>query len=102
MAGRYADQLVIPEVQHVVPIETVICNLRRDIDSNCAALLQRARVINTATHGTGPFRLRFWEMRIAQIRQTERGTFSIQELRHLRRQCQVLSHDMEQFSKGLL
>lgn len=102
MATRYAEQLVVPEVQHVVPIETIIDNLRKEIDSNCTTLVQRARMIYAATEGTGPFRLRFWEMRINQIRDAERRTYSIQELRHLKRQCHTLSQDMEQFSRGLL
>lgn len=105
MAEKYAtNQLMVPEVdmQDAVPIETTIGNLRKDIETKCTALLQRARTINAATHGSGPFRLRFWENRIGQVRNAQMTTFSIQELRHLKRQCQTISHEMEEFSKGLL
>jgi len=101
MAGRYANQILVPDVEHAVPIETVIDNLRRDIEGDCTALLRRARTISAATHGNGPFRLKFWETRINQLREARAKTFSIQELKGLRRQCQVLSQEMEQFTKGL-
>jgi hypothetical protein len=103
MAQRYATGLTVPEVEAegAVPIEGTISGLRSDIGGKCAALLQRARVINAAAHGHGAFRLRFWESRIASINEARAATFSIHELRQLRRQCQTLSLELEEFSKGL-
>lgn len=104
MAQRYATGLTVTEVEaeEAVPIEGTISGLRSEIGGMCAALLQRARVINTAAQGHGAFRLRFWENRITRIKEAYAATFSIHELRHLRRQCQTLSAEMEEFSKGLL
>ncbi len=105
MAERYATtEFMVPEVeaQGAVPIESTIGNLRSDIAARCAVLLQRAKAISSAGQGHGAFRLRFWENRITQIREAHAATFSIQELRHLKRQCQTLSLEMEEFAKGLL
>jgi hypothetical protein len=105
MAERYATtDFMVPEVeaQGAVPIESSIGNLRGEIESKCALLLQRARAIIAAGHGHGAFRLRFWETRINQIMEAHTATFSMQELRHLKRQCQTISLEMEEFAKGLL
>lgn len=104
MAQRYATGLTVPEVEaeRAVPIEGTISGLRSEIGERCAALLQRARAINAAAHGHGAFRLRFWENRITQVKEAQAATFSIHELRQLRRQCQMLSAEMEEFSRGLL
>jgi hypothetical protein len=105
MAERYAaTDFMVQEVEAcgAVPIESTIGNLHSDIASRCAVLLQRAEAISSAAHGHGAFHLRFWENRISQIKQAHTATFSIPELKHLRRQCQTLSLEMEEFAKGLL
>ncbi|MDD5340768.1 MAG: hypothetical protein PHV13_06035 [Candidatus ainarchaeum sp.] len=105
MAGKYATtDFMVPEVEAMgaVPIESTIGTLRNDIAARCTVLQQRAKAISSAGHGHGAFRLRFWENRITQIREAHAATFSIQELKHLKRQCQTLSLEMEEFAKGLL
>lgn len=105
MAEKYtATDFMVPEVEAegAVAIESSIGDLRNEITSKCISLLQRARAISAAGHGHGAFRLRFWENRISQIREAHAATFSMHELRQLRRQCQAVSLEMEEFAKGLL
>ena len=102
MAENLANRYAVPEVQNVVPLETKIANLRREVESTACRLMQRARLINAAAEGSSQFRLRFWEMKITQIRQAAMNNYNIQELRYLKRQTDTLSSEMEEFSKRLI
>jgi len=101
MARACADQFAVPDAEGAMSLDVAIEDLRKDIEFSCSLILQRARAINSTTHGNGPFRLQFWEERINRIRRSQRETFSVRELRQLRRECDTIAQDMEQFSKGL-
>jgi hypothetical protein len=88
--GRYA----VPDVQNAVPIETTIDTLRKKIDFDCSILLQQARRISTTKSN---FSLKTWESRITTIREAQKSTFSLIELKDLNSQCQLLSSQLGQF-----
>jgi hypothetical protein len=104
MAEKYATtDFTVPEVEAegAMAIESSIGNLRHEIASKCISLMQRARTIHVAGGGRGAFHLRLWENRINQIREAHAATFSMHELRQLKRQCHTVGLEMEEFAKGL-
>ncbi|MBI5046822.1 hypothetical protein HZC07_03765 [Candidatus Micrarchaeota archaeon] len=100
MADRYIGQVAVPDVKHAVRIEDAITGLRREITTNCSNILQRARTINAAAHGT--FRIKHWESLVSGIKQSEMETSSIDELEQLRARTNTIALEMEEFSQGLI
>ncbi len=97
MARAYT---AVPDVEDAVPLDDLIKNLKKDIENDCRLLLQRAQVIDGAVHGGG-FRYRFWEKRIGDIRKAQGSSYNVEELKALRERCNMLSQELEEFSKKL-
>jgi hypothetical protein len=91
------DRFSVPDVGDAEPIETIVARLRKGITSECSGLLRRTRKANAAAPSVGSFRIRLWESRINRIIEANAGTFSIDELRRLRRDCQDLSLEIGRF-----
>ena len=92
--------IAVPDVKDAVPVDDLINSLKRDIESDCRLLIQRAQVIEGAVRGGG-FRYRFWESRINEIRKAQIATYSIDELKELRQKCAAISQELEEFSTRL-
>ena len=90
----------VPDVDDAVPLDDLILNLKKDIETDCRLLLQRARVINNAITGS-EFRMKFWERRINEIRKAQITTYNVEELKQLRERCKVVCEELEEFSKKL-
>jgi hypothetical protein len=94
------SSIAVPDVEDAVPVDDLIQNLKKDIETECRLLLQRAQVIQGAVQG-GAFRFRHWEGKVTEIRKAQITTYNIKELKELRAQCTVISSEMEEFSKKL-
>ncbi len=70
------------------PIEVLIGNLRKGIESDCSRLLSMARQASASSRG---FNLKGWESKISRIREAESATYSIDELKALRKDCNAMS-----------
>jgi hypothetical protein len=92
--------IAVPDVEDAVPVDDLIANLKRDIESDCRTLLQRAQVIQGAVN-SGRFRFRHWEGKVNEIRKAQISTYNIEKLKQLQEQCAVISVEMEEFSKSL-
>ena len=90
-------RLMVPDVQNTVPIEWMVASLRKDISSECSGLLRRTRSTSLARATSAPRRIRLWERRISNIIGANASTYSIEELRRLRRECRALSEEMGRF-----
>ena len=88
------EKFAVLDAQDAIPIETLIDTMRKKIDYDCLILLQQARRINTTK---GNFRIKTWESRINQIRETKQSTFDLAELKHLKEQCHFLSEQLSNF-----
>ena len=97
MKATGLDRFSVPDVEDAEPIETIVARLRRGISSECSGLLRRTRNAGAAARNVGSFRIRQWETRINRIIEANAGTFSIDDLRRLRRDCQDLSMEMGRF-----
>jgi len=90
MASGQAD----PEVS----IEDFMYNLRREIEIDCEILYQRAKMIDQVNQSE--FRLKYWEEKINELK----GgliTTNVDALKELRQRCEVVSAELEEFSKKL-
>ena len=96
MAGKGSGKYDIPDFKDA-PIEVVITDLRDGIASDCAELLARARKANMAHRGG--FNLKRWESRISLIREAEVATYSIDELRSLKKECNAMSAQLDAFAR---
>lgn len=92
--------MAVPDVTDAIPLDELIQSLKRDIETDCRLLLQRAQVIQGAVKG-GEFRYRFWESRISDIRKAQITTYNVDELKTLRGKCEDISQELEEFSKQL-
>ena len=97
MARAYT---AVPDVEDAVPLDDLIQNLKKDIENDCRLLLQRAQVIDGAVRGRG-FRYGFWEKRIDDIRKAQGTSYDVEELKALRNRCNLLSKELEEFSRRL-
>lgn len=93
------DRFTIPEVRDAEPIVGMVARLRKDIVSECAELLRRARKANADSRGAASYRVRRWEGRINRILEANATTFSIGELRRLRKECTALSDELGRLGK---
>jgi hypothetical protein len=99
MAGNDSQDFLVPEVQvGDEPIEALIKKLQAEIASDCTKLLVHARKLNAGMHGNG-FNLRLWETKINKVSEAQRATYSIEELKGLRRECHSLSKQLDGFGK---
>lgn len=92
--------IAVPDVKDAVLLDDLINRLKRDIETDCRLLLQRAQAIEGAVRGGG-FRYRFWESRINDIRKAQISTYNIDDLRELRTKCAAISQELEEFSTRL-
>ena len=99
MAKRQALELVSGG-EDAVPLEDLIHNLKKDIETDCRLILQRAEVIRCAVRGK-EFRFRFWENRVNEIKMAEITSYDADELKELRNQCMTITQELEEFSKKL-
>jgi hypothetical protein len=88
------DRYAVPDVQDTVPIDSMINAIRKKIDFDCSILLQQARKISATKSN---FSLKLWESRITHIKEAQKATFSLDELKDLNAQCQVISDQLGQF-----
>ncbi|MEW6035407.1 MAG: hypothetical protein AB1529_02230 [Candidatus Micrarchaeota archaeon] len=95
MGENYSGRFAIPDVPGTEPIESIVARLRRDIASDCSGLLRRAKTARVSQAGS--YRARVWESRICRIIEANATTFSILELRRLKRECTVLSQELRGF-----
>jgi hypothetical protein len=94
MAGKGSGKYDITDFTDA-PIEVLIGNLRKDIASDCSALLAKARRANAEHRGN--FNLKHWEARVDRVREAQVATFSLEELRSLKRECQAMSGQLDAF-----
>lgn len=92
--------IAVPDVEDAVPVDDLIQSLKRDIETDCRMLLQRAQAIQGAS-SKGGFRFRHWEGKVTEIRKAQITTYNIEKLKELRQQCTVISNELEEFSKRL-
>lgn len=97
MRATVLDRFSVPDAGDAEPIESIVARLRKGISSECSGLLRRAKIAGAAARSVGSFRIRLWESRISRIMEANAGTFSIYELRRLRRDCQDLSLEICRF-----
>ncbi|MFH0737639.1 MAG: hypothetical protein V1827_03725 [Candidatus Micrarchaeota archaeon] len=89
--GMEVDRYAIPEVAEE-PIEDIVARMRKCITTECSDLLKRARK-------GGSNRSRLWESRINRIIEANSGTFSIDTLEGLKKECQTLSEELDRFGE---
>jgi len=87
------DRFSIPDAEGLEPIENIVARMRKDISSECADLLRRAKKSGSA----GALRARTFETRINRIIEAQAATYSIEELKKLRKDCTVLSSELGRF-----
>jgi hypothetical protein len=92
MGENYSGRFSVPDVPGTEPIESIVARLRRDIAAECSGLLRRAKTAGASRSGT--YRARVWESRISRIIESNATTFSIGELRRLKRECTMLSQEL--------
>jgi len=83
------DRFAIPDV-HEEPIVDIVARMKKGISAECSGLLRRAKK-------GGTNRSRLWESRINRILEANSGTFSIDELEGLRKDCRHLSEELGRF-----
>ncbi|MFH1521278.1 MAG: hypothetical protein ABID61_06545 [Candidatus Micrarchaeota archaeon] len=91
---KKVDRFAVPDAQDAVVLDSMIDNLRKKIDFDCLILLQQARRINTVKT---KFNMKIWESRINYVREAQRNTFNVSELKKLKEQCHTLSEQLSQF-----
>lgn len=94
------SSIAVPDVEDAVPVDDLIQSLKRDIETDCRLILQRAQVIQGAV-SNGGFRFRHWEGKVSEIRKAQITTYNIEKLKELRSQCTAISAELEEFSKNL-
>lgn len=92
-------EFAVPEVNDALELDSTIDGLHKEIASDCARLLKRAREIDGSSPKIKAFRLRYWEGQIDQIREAQMATANIEELQCLRQRCQLTLKQMDRFSK---
>ncbi len=95
MKATGIDRFSIPDAQGAEPIEDQVARMRKDISSECAGLLRRTRESGASRGNAGEYRLKLWESRINRIIEVQAGTFSIEELKSLRKDCDALSKEIQ-------
>ncbi len=91
------DRYCVPEVQGIEPIEEMVARLRKDISSECSGLLRKTRTASLVSAASGPRRAKLWEGRINGIIEANASTYSIEELRRLRRECSAIREEISRF-----
>ncbi|MBN1170472.1 hypothetical protein JXA56_05585 [Candidatus Micrarchaeota archaeon] len=85
--------------EDAVPLEDFMCSLRKEIEIDCGILDQRIRTIDMA-ECKNEFRAKYWEGRIAELRE-KLATADVEGLKELRQKCEVVSTELEEFSRKL-
>jgi len=91
------DRYSMPDVQGIEPIDTMLARLRKDISSECSGLLRKTRMTSLVSVESGSRRAKLWEGRINGIIEANASTYSIEELRRLRRECSAIRKEMSRF-----
>lgn len=99
MATRY-DPMMVPDVEHAIPIEDEITALRKDVEERCALILRRVKVFGEKSQGRETLKLRSIEKKAIRIRQARFESFGIEELHELVRESEGILLEVEKLSKG--
>jgi|GEM_PF-3203337 len=98
MPQEYGGKYVITEATGAVQLVSSIEGLRKEIDTNCAGISQKARRLSM-TNRKVALRLESWETELSQIRKTTRNTHSLDQLNELKNRCEKILDDLARTSK---
>jgi len=99
MATRY-DPMMVPDVEHAVPIEDEICALRKDVEERCALILRWVKVFGEKSSGRETLKLRSFEKKAIRIKQAQFESFGIDDLHALVKESEGILQEIEKLSKG--
>jgi hypothetical protein len=98
MEQEYGSPYEIPEVKRPIRLVTTIERMRKEIDSDCTGLSQKARSLSL-TNKNIALRLKRWEAQLDKIRVSTMSTSSLEELEELKRKCEDISLELSEHSK---
>ena len=90
--GMEVDRYAVPEVEGK-PIEEIVAGLKKDISARCSLLISRTRKADRIRIGAE--KAGIWESRITRIIEAKAGTFCIDDLEGLIRDCRALSDELD-------
>ncbi|MBU0591530.1 hypothetical protein KKF81_01620 [Candidatus Micrarchaeota archaeon] len=96
MAEEGSVEIAVPEVQNPIYIETIIEDLRKQVELNCVSLLRKAK---QNADRSKAFKFGYWEEKINEIRKKHMNTSSIEELEGLKCRCNELLDKISEFDK---
>lgn len=98
MPQEYGGKYVITEATGAVQLVSSIDEMRREIDTNCTGISQKARRLSMTNRNIA-LRLKGWETELSDIRKTSRTTHSLDQLSELKSRCEKILDDLSRTSK---